>query len=101
MSNLCFYVDFWASFSEAPFLEQKWSPFWRADIQSDHASACFVRVGRCRLGSILGSILESFWEPSSLLYSFSVARVAETGSQQRVTKTKDKISCELENRAAG
>ncbi len=27
------------------------------DMQSDHACACFVRVGHCRLGSILGSIL--------------------------------------------
>ncbi len=53
------------------------------DMQSDNACACFVRVGRCRFGSILGSILESFWEPSSLLYSFLVARVAKTGAQKR------------------
>ena len=33
------------------------------DMQSVHAGACFVRVGRCCLGSILGSILESFGEP--------------------------------------
>ena len=59
-------------------------------MQSDHASACFVRVGRWRLGSILGSILESFWEPSSLLYSFLGALAAETGSQQRVKKRKAK-----------
>ena len=39
-------------------------------MQSDHAGACFVRVDRCRFGSILGSILESFWGPSSLLCSF-------------------------------
>ncbi len=52
-------------------------------MQSDYACACFVRVGRCRFGSILGSMLESFWEPSSLLYSFLVARVAKTGSQKR------------------
>ncbi len=32
-------------------------------MQSVHAGACFVRVGRCCLGSILGSILESFGEP--------------------------------------
>ncbi len=46
------------------------------DMQSDHACACFVRIGRCCLGSILGSIWESFWEPSSPLYSFLVALVA-------------------------
>ena len=39
-------------------------------MQSVHAGACFVRVGRCCLGSILGSILESFWEPGGALYSF-------------------------------
>ncbi len=59
-------------------------------MQSDNACACFVRVGRCRFGSILGSILESFWEPSSLLYSFLVARVAKTGSQKRGNKKKMK-----------
>ena len=56
------------------------------DMQSDHACACFVRVGRGRLGSILGSILESFWEPSSLLYSSVGALVAETGSQKQSPK---------------
>ena len=39
-------------------------------MQSVDACACFVRVGRCCLGSILGSILESFWEPGGPLYSF-------------------------------
>ena len=38
-------------------------------MQSDNACVCFVRVGCCRFGSILDSILESFWEPSSPLYS--------------------------------
>ena len=52
------------------------------DMQSDRACACFVRVGRCRLGSILGSILESFWEPSSPLYSFLVALVAKTAPKE-------------------
>ena len=46
------------------------------DMQSVHACACFVRIGRCCLGSILGSIWESFWEASSPLYSFLVALVA-------------------------
>ena len=58
-------------------------------MRSDHAGACFVRVGPRRFGSILGSILESFWEPSSPLYSFLVARVTKTGSQKR-GKTKRK-----------
>ncbi len=40
------------------------------DMQSVHAGACFVRVGRCCLGSILGSILWLFWEPRAALYSF-------------------------------
>ncbi len=38
-------------------------------MQSVHAGTCFVRVGRCRLGSILTSMLGSFWEPSPPLYS--------------------------------
>ena len=49
------------------------------DMRSAHAGACFVRVGSRRFGSILGSILKSFWEPSSPLYSFVVAPVAKTG----------------------
>ena len=60
------------------------------DMQSDNACACFVRVGRCRFGSILGSILESLWEPSSLLYSFLVARVAETGPPKGCTTNNKK-----------
>ena len=52
-------------------------------MQSVHACACFVRIGRC----CLGSILESFWEPSSPLYSFWVARVAKKG-HKREGKTK-------------
>jgi hypothetical protein len=51
-------------------------------MQSDRACACFVRVGRCRLGSILGSILESFWGPRSPLYSFVVALVAKTDPKE-------------------
>ena len=67
----------------------KWSSPRGVDMQSDNACACFVRVGRCRFGSILGSILESFGGPSSLLHSFLVARMAKTGSQKR-GKTKEK-----------
>ena len=39
-------------------------------MQSVHACACFVRVGHCCFGSILGSILEYFWEPGGQLCSF-------------------------------
>ncbi len=34
-------------------------------MQSVHDCACFVRVSRCRLGSILASILDSFGSPGS------------------------------------
>ena len=51
-------------------------------MQSDDACACFVRVGRCHFGSILGSILEWFLEQSSLLYSFLGALGAETGLKE-------------------
>ncbi len=62
------------------------------DMQSDNACACFVRVVRCRFGSISASILESFWEPSSPLYSFLVALVAKTGSQKRGKQKNEKRS---------
>ena len=39
----------------------------------------------CR-GSLLASILESFWEPSSSLYSFLLARVRKRGSKRRLKK---------------
>ncbi len=54
------------------------------DMQSDNACACFVRVGRCRFGSILDSILESFWEPKSPLYSFLVDLRCKLGAQKHV-----------------
>ena len=73
---------FWYLFSMLNFWSQNGTSIRGANIGSAHASACFVRVHRCRLGSILGSILESFWEPSLLLYSFLVALVAETGSKK-------------------
>ncbi len=57
------------------------------DMQSDHAVACFVRVGRRRRGSILGSILESFREPSWPLYSFLVDLVAKMGLKKSIAKS--------------
>ncbi len=60
------------------------------NIGSAHAGACFVRVGRGRLDSLLGSILESFWGPSSPLYSFLVdlgcKLVEKKGSQKKTVK---------------
>ena len=78
---------FWYLFSMLNFWSQNGASKGGVNIRSDHACACFVRVGRCRLGSILGSILESFWGPSSPLYSFLVdlgCKMVETkGSQQK------------------
>ncbi len=64
----CFFVIF----SQCSFFSENGPSKRGVNIGSAHAGACFVRVGRCRLGSILGSILESFWGPSSPLYSFLV-----------------------------
>ena len=61
------------------------------DMQSDNACACFVRVGRCRFGSILCSILESFGGPSSLLYSFWVARVAKQAHKREAKQKNRKL----------
>ena len=44
-------------------------------MQSVNASACFVRVTRC----CLGSILESCWEPGGPLYSFQVDFLTKQG----------------------
>ena len=54
------------------------------DMQSAHAGACFVRVGSCRLGTILGSILGAFWEPRSPLYSFLVDLGCKLGAQKHI-----------------
>ncbi len=69
------YVDFLVPFFWSRKKEQKRSSPGGGDMRSAHAGACFVRVGRCRVGSILGSILEPFWELRSVLYSFWAARV--------------------------
>ena len=50
-------------------MSENGAPKGGVDMQSVNACACFVRTGRCCLGSLLGSILGSFWEPSSPLYS--------------------------------
>ncbi len=52
---------FWCPFSGFGKRSQNGAPQGGGDMRSAHAGACFVRVGRCRVGSILGSILESFW----------------------------------------
>ena len=76
------------------------------NIGSAHAGACFVRVGRGRLDSLLGSILESFWGPSSPLYSFLVdlgcKLVEKKGSQKKAeTQIIDKIRLTLSNGGVG
>ena len=80
-ANRCDYVDFLVIFFRSRKNERKRSS-QGGDMRSAHAGAGFVRVGRCRFGTVLGSILESFWEPRAPLYSFLVARVAK----KRVTK---------------
>ncbi len=64
-------------------------------MQSAHASACFVRIGRCCLGSIFGSILGHYtlfwspWEPTGppnryLFFSYDFegpGRIAQGGEQ--------------------
>ena len=52
------------------------------DMRSAHAGVCFVRVGSCRLGSVLGSILGAFWEPRSPLYSLLVDLGCKLGAQK-------------------
>ena len=76
------YVDVFVLVLRSMKKERKRRSPGRVNMQSAHASACFVRIGRCCLGSIFGSILESFREPSSPLYSFLVALVARTGLQK-------------------
>ena len=74
--------DFFADSKKAA----KMKPFWDLPgVRRVHSCtisqfSCFFLVP---FGSMLGSSLESFWGPSSLLYSFLVARVAKTGSQKR------------------
>ena len=81
---------FWCPFFGLGKRRENWAPQGGVDMRSAHAGACFVRVGPRRFGSILGSILESFWEPSSPLYSFLVDPVAKTGSQKRRVKIQDR-----------
>ena len=64
-------------------------------MQSVHAGTCLLRVGPCRLGSILGTISDPFWGPSSLLYSLVGARGAETGPQKSYLKMTSKNNQKL------
>ncbi len=82
------YVDFLVPFFRSRKKERKRGSPGGGDMRSAHAGACFVRVGPRRFGSILGSILESFWEPSSPLYSF--------WSQNRLTKERLKSCTSLQ-----
>ena len=51
---------------------------------------CRALSRRLHFGLHFGAILESFWGPSSLLYSFLVARVAKTALKKRGDKTVKK-----------
>ena len=53
----------------------------------------FRKLQGVRFRLHFGSILESFWEPSLLLYSFLVALVAETGSKKSTKKKYVPKSC--------
>ena len=55
-------------------------------MQSDNACACFVRVGRCHFGSILGSILEPFKEAKFA----TILLLGGPGAQNRLTKERKK-----------
>jgi hypothetical protein len=59
------------------------APQGGVDMQSAHAGACFVRVGTCRPGTVLGSILGAFWEPKSTLYSVLVDLGCKLGAQKQ------------------
>ncbi len=59
------------------------APQGGVDMQSAHAGACFVRVGTCRPGTVLGSILGAFWEPKSALYSVLVDLGCKLGAQKQ------------------
>ncbi len=65
--------------------ERMWSSPRGGDMRSDHACACFVRVGRPRRGSIWSSILVAFCEPSSPQYSILVALIAKTGFKKSIS----------------
>ena len=65
---------------------EKGPPKEEVDMQSVHARAGFVRVGRSSIGSIWDSILESFWEQSWPLYSVWVALGAKTGSKSSIKR---------------
>ncbi len=92
-------VELWA-----PQRAPKWSPKWS---QSDNGrpSRKMRRRGRIAcppplgssiftfcitFGSILGSMLESFWVPSSSLYSFLGAGVHKKGLQKEGSKNSSK-----------
>ena len=57
------------SFCGVPIFSSILGAFWEGvDMQSVYACACFVRIGRCCLGSILGSQNGSFLVPSGSLW---------------------------------
>ena len=77
-----FYIFLEACFG-TPKRSENGAPQWGVDMQSAHAGACFVRVGTCRPGTVLGSILGAFWEPKSALYSVWVDLGCKLGAQKQ------------------
>ena len=61
----------------ARFLRENVAPQEGVGMQSDHACACFVRVGRCCLGSVLGSILSCFGRPQASIFVFLFGSVSK------------------------
>ncbi len=60
-------------------------------MQSDHACAGFVKVGRCCLGSILGSMLEYLLEPRGAICYF-LGRSTEDVSQRQAYGSRGCLS---------
>ena len=96
-----FWVHFGSNISKLSFFKRCLVTFFRTLKKQSKWSS--PRGGRCAIRQCLrmfrkgrplslwlhfGLHLESFWGPSSLLYSFLVAQVAKTGSQKRGTQNK-------------
>ncbi len=91
ISKVSFYVVFLSYFPSVPFWIENGPSKRGVNIGSAHAGVCFVRVGRGRLDSLLGSILESFWGPSSPLYSFFVDLGCKLVEKRGVKKDRKKV----------
>ena len=77
--DLCAFVNafLFVLLLSARFLRENVAPQEGVGMQSDHACACFVRVGRCCLGSVLGSILSCFGRPQASIFVFLFGSVSK------------------------